>query len=330
MPPPPPPPPNPPNPPPAPTYALPVTILSPLPLPVVGQQPGPGPGPLPSPPSPTPTPVPLAVGTLPAVPVNLVQVAAPVPVFVLGGKLDTPAVPPLQPRPAGRLPRPGDSTQAAIRGIGGALSSIAALSSRGLLDSLNALIDKVPVVGGAVAEFNRQLLAFTDGITATANRLAAYSPQLAIAQAQIEVGSLLADVRRAQQLGSGLTRFEAARQTLSQTAQDAMADALEKLLPIVTDILQIITYNINQLRDLPSNTYNFFVDAINAIIDALNNVAQKITFGTAAIIPHVRAIRQNTDPRPDLPAAPFLDELLGFGLPSAGLTPPRAPGFVGG
>jgi hypothetical protein len=219
---------------------------------------------------------------------------------------------------------------ATVTSIGESLQRLAALDPRAFLDGLNALVERVPLVGSALAEVNRQFAGFVNALDQTASRLAAYSSELAVAQAQTEVAQTLGDVRRAQVLGSGLARFTEAQNNLSQAAQDALTELLRPLLPIATNILNGLTELIRVIPNIPADVFNFFVPALNALVDALNNVAQKITFGTAAIIPHVRAIRQNTDPRPDLPAAPFLDELLGFNLPAGGAAPPRAPGFVGG
>jgi hypothetical protein len=335
----PPPPPPPPGPPPVPTFALPVIVTAPLPLPVVvQQQPGTGQptnittGPLPPPPPPNPPP-PLAVGTLPAVPVNLVQVAAPVPVLVLN------------PSPGGVPPTPSAKNEAddiyerisqalvaTVNGIGDALQKVASLDPRVFVDGLNALVERVPLVGSALAAINNQIASFVDAVHDTARRLSGFSPDLAVATAQADVAQILGDVRRAQQLGSGLTRFTEAESRLSQTAQDILASLLERLLPLATGILEVLA---NVLQSLPGLADGLGQKINAAVAGATGRTVPEIAATAAAIAglgPVLAEIARNTRQSDPLAGAAALrNELLGFTLPSAGFVPPpRAPGFVGG
>lgn len=224
------------------------------------------------------------------------------------------------------------SLKAAVSGIGESLQKVAALNPRGFLDPINALTERVPLVGAAMAEVNRQFVAFTDALTATAQRLGQYSPEIAVASAQADVAQILGDVRRAQQLGSGLSRFTAAQSQLSQTAQDVMADILQQILPIVTNILEFLNEVIRRLRELPADIYDAFVDAVNLIVTGINTVVRGITFGNGQQIPLLQHIVRNTQPKDDETAVnTFLNELLGVAVPAGNFVPPpRAPGFVGG
>lgn len=272
------------------------------------------------------------MGGLPAVPVNIVQVAAPVPVLVLN---PTPAGgPALPPSPKNDekdiYERISQALVTAVNSIGDLLQGVARLNPRTLLDGLNAVVERVPVVGEALAAFNNQLAAFANGLNQTAQRLAQYSPQLAVAQTNAQVAQILGDVRRAQTLGSGLARFTEAQSNLSQAAQDTLTELLRPLLPIVTNILNSLTVAVREIPNLPTDIYNAFVAAVNLIVDGLNAIADKLSFGLAAAIPHLQTIARHTDPRRDTAPLDILEEVLGAQVADSGRQPvatDTAPGF---
>lgn len=187
-----------------------------------------------------------------------------------------------------------ESFRSSVAAIGESLRSVAALDARGIADGFSALTEKIPLVGPALAEVNKQIGSFADALTQTARRLASYSGELALAEAQADIRQTLGDLRRAQKLGTDLGRFEDARSRLSDVSQDLLADLLKPLIPLITNVLENLIRVVKTVEDLPTDTYNFFVDAINRLILLVETVANKLP-GVDIHLGLLRRIAANTD-----------------------------------
>lgn len=112
------------------------------------------------------------------------------------------------------------------------------------------------VVGLGVVGFGLKKVA--DAANKLSERLSPYSGSLAVARAQADVRQTLGDMRRANYLGTDLARFTTAQSNLSQSGQDLLASILKPLVPLVTKILDALT---------------FVVDGINGMVAIITEIA---------------------------------------------------------
>ncbi|MBX9682130.1 MAG: hypothetical protein K2X38_25510 [Gemmataceae bacterium] len=113
-------------------------------------------------------------------------------------------------------------------------------------------------------------LEFDSAVTSRAEKYAAYSPQLAMAQAQIDVQRMMADMRRAQEYGPQLAQYLQARADLEQKWEEAKVQFMMKMLPLAELIVKML---------------GGVVDAVGFLTDPLGSI-EKWTKATA----------QNTSP----------------------------------
>jgi hypothetical protein len=213
----------------------------------------------------------------------------------------------------------------AVNAIGDSLQKVASLDPRVFVDGLNAIVERVPLVGKALAAFNDQFAAFVESLKRTAERLAPFSGELAVATAQADVAQTLGDLRRAQQLGSGLARFTEAESRLSQTAQDILATILERLVPIATDVLE----QLQGLLEFSKIAAAGIEGAIDGATTTNRGFLQGFLGGLTGVPSTLREIARNTRPHDDPPStALILRDLLGLSLPDSP-APPRGAGFTG-
>jgi hypothetical protein len=174
----------------------------------------------------------------------------------------------------------GKMAASGIRAGGDLATGAAKLDVGALADGFEGLVKNIPIFGDAIAEASGALRKFFDALDETSKKLAPYSGELAVAQAQTELAQIQGDMRRAQLLGGDLAHFTEARSRLSQTGQDVMADLLRPLLPLATSAVEMLTS---------------ILETLSAVIKGLEQF-----FGGgqvwAAINEQLRAIERNTQP----------------------------------
>lgn len=115
--------------------------------------------------------------------------------------------------------------------------------ARGMFDLAGA----IPVVGGAISTFGSTILGLGDAVANTANRLAQYSPQLAMQQAMFEVRSIFRDMERAQDPALVAT-LEAAMEARKQF-EEKMEDMFLEFAPTVLEVLKFIFDMLKAMTD---------------------------------------------------------------------------------
>jgi hypothetical protein len=188
----------------------------------------------------------------------------------------------------------------AVSVAGQVTSPIAALDAGGLAVGFQAVATQLPVFGQTLGVAIGAVRAFSDGLSRTIDKMAQYSPDVAMAKAQSQVNEIMGDIRRSQKLGPELAQFAEARGRLGEKARDAMADILKRLLPLATKAMEWLIKGVDWVMvDLP----NFFIDAINGIIKAINKLGGSIDL--------LERIAKNTDPKSGYNFTnPFVDDLF--------------------
>lgn len=148
---------------------------------------------------------------------------------------------------------PGQAGGVAQKLVGGAQKGGAALEAAGTaaeslgltgVAELAAAAGPAAIAVGAVAAAAALTVygfkKLTDVAEDFAKRLSPYSAPLALASAEAEVRQVLGDLRRAQLLGTDLSRFTRAGSELSQGTQDIIATLLKPVIPLLSTTLEAI------------------------------------------------------------------------------------------
>lgn len=149
---------------------------------------------------------------------------------------------------------------------GDALSSGGERMSKGLNFAISPItaalgVDLIPqlkLFTGVTGEAAKQFGALMDAVDATAKRYGEFSPDIAVAQAMVEVQHTMGELRRAQESGPELARYLRAQVDLQQSYEDLKIRLLLKIMPIITTI---VTFTENFVSG---------VDIISSIVEALN------------------------------------------------------------
>lgn len=229
--------------------------------------------------------------------------------------------------------------KSAVQGVGETLRDIASLDPQALMIPVNAFLEKIPLVGPAFAEINKQFASFMAAVDQTAQRLAGYSGELAVASAEAEIRQVFGDIRRAQQLGSGLARFTEAQSQLSQTAQDIEAALLEQFLPLATETLVLLNAILVALQKTPEAAQSALdrllsklpTPLLSAIVAGTSVLTKDAAIALAPLLAMIRKIEENTRKLEEEQGEQLLNELFGVRIPFSGFVPPpRVQGFTGG
>jgi hypothetical protein len=109
--------------------------------------------------------------------------------------------------------------------------------------TVTAFVSSIPVIGGflgAMSEATFSLGSFMQAADAMADRYAAYSPDISVAQSMADVTQTLGDLRRAQEIGPDMAQFVNAESQLRQTFENEKIKILHALLPLATDAMKIL------------------------------------------------------------------------------------------
>lgn len=108
-------------------------------------------------------------------------------------------------------------------------------------DSIQAAGDKMHnTIVSVLGESVKQFAGLMDSITGTAKRYGEFSPNIAAAEAVVDIQQTLGDFRRAQEYGPELARYIKAQGDLQQRFEDAKMKLLLKILPAVTTIVDTL------------------------------------------------------------------------------------------
>ena len=178
-----------------------------------------------------------------------------------------------------------------IDNVGRFGKSIMAIDADGFVREVNNLVKQVPILGGVLGAAGDAFMGILDSAEGTANRLAQYNPQLAMAQAQVEVRRILNDIQRAQRLGPQLADFLQRRQEQRERLEEIMVRLADKLLPVVTDIMEAITTLVTQIEPL----FNQVAELARASQDVRNNW-QRFIPHIGGLLTTTQRIEHNTRP----------------------------------
>ncbi len=152
-------------------------------------------------------------------------------------------------------------------------------------------------IAGAAVVGTKALMSFARGVDATAEKLGQFNGQIAGAQGMAQARQIVGDVGRGELLSKELSNFVDAQSKLSNTAQDALAELLRPLIPLVTIIVEGVDKLLTQQMPNIEKFADSMVDGINKIIMMIDVVIQvaierkKFEFDASK---YLKAIDRNT------------------------------------
>jgi hypothetical protein len=157
------------------------------------------------------------------------------------------------------------ASQAASGAAGGAIASAAGLAASALSNPVGIAIASVVAGFGVAAVAART---FARSVERETNRLAGFSGDLALAQAQTEIGRELGDLRRARRIGPDLAQAERTRARFEGLTSDIWTEILAQVLRIVNILEPISEFFLNRLEAfllfLEERT-EFLINLLNAV-----------------------------------------------------------------
>lgn len=164
------------------------------------------------------------------------------------------------------------NTVATIGGVAGTIADPDVNTAKPIKqfgDSISALGEKfLNPFAQVVGETTKQFAGLMDAISSTAKRYGEYSPNIAMAEALVDIQHTMGDFRRAQEGGVELARYLRAQGDLQQKFEDIKIKLLTKMLPAMTAILTILE------KTMPG---------AEGIAQAITILASPLTAGVAAI-----------------------------------------------
>lgn len=175
--------------------------------------------------------------------------------------------------------------------------------ARGFAD----LIGKVPLVGGLMGGLAHGILDLGDAVHSTAQRLSAYSGQLAMQLAQQEIVRIQRDIRRAQEFGPQIAAAENARFEFENKVNRFM----DKYTPMFLRIAERLLDMVSGIMEFPDRLHAAFAEQVANVLEVIDNIFPGNVFKN--IIDALREIAKNTNKEPDLNLEDqFVQELLGM------------------
>jgi len=272
-------------------------------------------------PPPATAPVAPPVGTSPSVPASATSSTAGVPGVIPGVPGSIPIPPPIEPPPFTPLDRRNQSLASARRtaqaGVSG-ISAIAAGNVGGVAavasSALAAITGPVGVasiaITGALGATALALKAFVGAVQRNANDLAGLSTELSAVQAIGGIRREFAQLRRAQQIGPGLARFE----NLRQQAATQMFDIGTQILDILLQLSQKLEPFIDLALVVLGGISSFLEKNGTSIAEVLAFILRvgNPLFGTIEVIGQIArqfGVQINNND-PDANADPFTNSFL--------------------
>lgn len=134
------------------------------------------------------------------------------------------------------------------------------------------LVPQVKIATAVVSETAKQFSVLMDSIKATSERYGQYSPDIAIAEAMVEVRHTMGDLRRAQEIGPQLHQYLRAQGELQQRIEDIKVRFMAKIVPLVTQIVNIVE-KVMPVGDGIVNVLSSVIVPMTAMLEALNRIA---------------------------------------------------------
>ena len=176
---------------------------------------------------------------------------------------------------------------------------------------------------------------FMSSMKAEAEKLSAYSPELAGATAMSEVRETLAEMRRADQNGPQLAKFEAERSKLETKMYDVMTKIQGAVLEAVVPAMQVIT----ALPQIIPAAAEVTVDRLTVLADQLIGLFADMKAQAAADAKELSKAQKrledimdaamNREDDDEVGADPFLQDFMGMDNGAGQLFGPQLPGRRG-
>ncbi len=154
------------------------------------------------------------------------------------------------------LVSPDDNPASMVENIGGFV--------KGLGDAVPILGTFVSVLGTAISTVG-QFMRAMDGMV---ERYAAFSPELAQAQAMADIVQVMGDFRRAQEVTPELLQYLQTRTEMQQKFEDAKIRFIQKMMPTAIKVMEM-TEKLLPLVEV-------IVDIISAILNLIPGVGDKV------------------------------------------------------
>ena len=173
----------------------------------------------------------------------------------------------------------GQSIAGAVRSISrgdiaGAAEQIGELvpAASGAARAIGSIVAPLGAATAVLAGFAFATKRVSDSLSETADRLAPFSPELAVSKANAGINQLLADLRRAQEAGPELSRLVDAQSRLSQETQDLSLKIQRALSPTLTNftngltvLAQALNGNMDAIMEATKANLLFIVDMKGAL-----------------------------------------------------------------
>lgn len=150
---------------------------------------------------------------------------------------------------------------------------------------MSAVGDKLMSVGGSLGLVAGPLGAFAVGlgkaaegvgqlmgvINETVDKYGEYNPQVAMAQAQVEINQTMGDMRRAQELGPDLAKFVVAQGELQQRFEEIKVKLLMQVVPAINNILEVLNKVMGSGEGI-----GFAIELLTAPLTVISIAARKL------------------------------------------------------
>ncbi len=181
---------------------------------------------------------------------------------------------------------PGETVIPAYGATGGIVSAYGGMLAAGigstdpgyrigkLGDSISALGSAVPVVGAFVQGLGEGVKAVGMLVTAineTVDKYGEYSPEIAQAQAMVEIRQTMADMRRANEIGTQMAKFVVAQGEVQQKYEEIKIKLLMEIVPAINSLL-------NAMNDIGNSGQGieFAIKVLTAPLDMLASAVNAI------------------------------------------------------
>jgi len=145
-------------------------------------------------------------------------------------------------------------------------------------EALSSTGEQVPIFGRylvAAGEAARAFASVMTALDATADKYAEYNPQIAQAQAMVEIQQEMANFRRAQEVSAELTRYVQAQGQLQQNFEEIKIKLLTMLLPTVNMMMSTLNNVVTLLGGVAAtmNQQDENIDPTSLILGLSNQAA---------------------------------------------------------
>lgn len=205
------------------------------------------------------------------------------------------------------------AVKGAISFAGNTARAAASMNAGQAVDWFEGVVRKIPILGDVIGEAIGQFRALVDAIDQVAKRLAPFSAEISVAEANAEVRRVQNEARRAKQLGPELAAFVDAKSRAKESMENIQAKILEKILPVVTRIMEMIA-SILEGAEKFGDVYDAIPgmgESVKDMLDVLKGTKTQQDVGNK----YLDRINKILEKREEVTADIILDSLLGM-IPS--------------